>query len=342
MPTNPSQTPRGTPLTQAQIREILGKCYPGMPETALSDEEADLRSQMVFDDMESVGFALVFDASWPVPAPGDETIWIPSYRLPGAIYGPQADPDGTESRDAAGPLLSCGEFVRLSKACKLGRLYLTPEKWPSRFTTRLRDPKNHLAVLEEVLWLGRWHAPENVEMTYKQNPATGKDIDWRFTCCGQTINLEVKFRQRDWVGLVDGEHFSRDFDSYFRDVEGKFGPRANSELNIVGLTTISPPDRGLRECTRRFLDRHPEIDAIIFWSLHDPEGTRPEIHGRQADLIRTLLRSADREDEMLVAPIRHLWRKSDERRALSPGETLDAISRIAHDSGIPGNTAREL
>lgn len=141
-------------------------------------------------------------------------------------------------------------------------------------------------MLEEILWLGRWHTPENIEMAYKQNPDSPKDIDWRFTSCGQTINLEVKNRQRDWVGVVDGPHFSRNFDSYFRDLAGKFGPQQNGELNIVGITTMSPPDRGLQECTQRFLDAHPEIDAVIIWSIHDPDGKRPDIHASHESQAR--------------------------------------------------------
>lgn len=332
MPSNTQSDPEYPGLTADQIEEILTKCYPGMPETVLTPEEAKHRATMVYADMNTVGFLLQSDTSWPVPAPEDQTIWIPSYRLNGAIYGPEADPNGEHNRDAAGPLLSCGEFVRLSKACKLGRQFLTPEKWPSRFTSRLRDPKSHLAVLEEVLWLGRWHSPENIEMAYKQNPGSAKDIDWRFTCCGQTINLEVKNRQRDWLGVVDGPHFSRNFDSYFRDVEGKFVLQQNGELNIVGITTMYPPDRGMHECTQRFLDTHPEIDAVIIWSLHDPEGKRPDIHARQPELIKMLFKGGDREDDLFCAPIRHLWRKSEERRAMRPAESMNAMSKLIPNS----------
>ena len=319
-------------LSQPQIEEILAKCFPGMAETVLSQEEAKSRAAMVYEDMKAVNFPLRMGETWPVPAARNETIWIPSYPLDGIMYGPEADPDGESKRDAAGPLLSCGEFIRLSKACKLGRELLTTNRWPSHFTVGLRDTQKHLSVIEEILWLGRWHSPENIEPTYKQNPATGKDIDWRFTCCGQVINLEVKYRMRDWLGIVDGQHFSREFDSYFDEVKGKFAPRPDGELNIVGITTFTPPDRGLQECTLRFLDKHPEVDAVIFWSIHDPEGKRPEIHARQPELIKMLFKGGDREDNLFCAPIRHLWRKSEERRAMRPAEAMDAISQIISDS----------
>lgn len=328
MSTSEQQGPQVPPLTSEQIGEILRTCYPGMSETILTPEEAKARAEMVHADMLKVGFPLLFDTYWPVPAPGNKTIRVPSYKLLGAIYGPEADPYGDNNKDASGPLLSCGEFVRLSKVCKLARQLLTTEKWPARFTGRLRDPKSHLAVLEEILWLGRWRAPKSIEMAYKQNHSSQKDIDWRFDCCGQMINLEVKSRPRDWIGLTDGSHFSRNFDSYFRDVEDKFGPQQNDELNVVGITTWTPPDRGLRECTQRFLQSHSEIDAVIFWSLHDPNGERPEIQSRRPSLIKLFLKEADREDNLFIAPIRHLWRKSEERRALRPNEALQAISKI--------------
>lgn len=314
-------------LTQAKIEEILGKCYPGMPETVLSPAEAKARAAMVYEDMATVGFPLTLGVIWPVPTTTEEPILIPSYPLEGTMYGPMADPDGEHNRDAAGPLINCGEFLRLSKACKLGRELLTQERWPSRFTAGLRDAQKHLSVVEEILWLGRWHAPENIEMTYKQNPPT--DVDWRFTCCGMTINLEVKYRIRDWMGVVDGPHFSRNFDSYFIDLERKFGPRPKGELNIVGITTLAPPDAGLQECTKRFLDRHPEVDAVIFWSMHDPEGKRPEIHAREPALIKMLFKGGDREDGIFCAPIRHLWRNSEERRAIRPSEAVETVRKIA-------------
>jgi hypothetical protein len=163
-------------------------------------------------------------------------------------------------------------------------------------------------------------------MSYKQIP-TGKDIDWRFLCCGQKINLEVKYRMRDWLGIADGPHFSRNFDSYFNEVKGKFGPRPEGELNVVGITTFTPPDRGLQECTQRFLDKHPEIDAVIFWSIHDPEGKRPEIHARQPELIKMLFKGGDIEDNLFCAPIRHLWRKSEERRAMRPAEAMERFPK---------------
>lgn len=332
IPQNARESAKSSSLTQVQVEEILRQCYPGMPETVLTPEVAKERAAMVHNDMETVRFALRLGTSWPVQTQSIDPIWIPSYALEGTMYGPEADPDGDNNRDAAGPLISCGEFVRLSKACMLGRRLLPSGDWPQKFASKLRDPQQHLPTIEEILWLGRWNSPERIEMSYKQIPS-GKDIDWRFTCCDIKINLEVKYRLRDWQGIVDGPHFSRNFDSYFDDVLGKFGPRPDGDLNVVGITTFTPPDRGLQECTQRFLENHAEIDAVIFWSIHDPKGKRPDIHARQPDLIKMLFKGADREDDLFCAPIRHLWRKSDERRAMRPAEAMDAISMMIPKPG---------
>lgn len=319
-------------LTLSQIEEILQKCYIGMSESVLDRDEASVRARMVYEDMMAVDFPLCLDCGWPVQFPGAETIWIPSYQLPEAGYGPIIDPEGENGRDAAGPLLSCGEFIRLSRACKLGRDILTPKRWPIQLKTRLQASEHHLAVIEEIVWLGRWHSPRYVKMTYRHNPETNNDVDWRFNSCGQVINLEVKTRRRDWMGVTDGTCFSRDFDSYFEDLEGKFGPQKNGELNIVAVTTFAPPEASLRRCTTRFLDTHPEIDAVVFWSLHQPNGDGLEIHAKEPDRIRLFLKGPEREDELFVAPIRHLWRNREERRALRADEAIVVMKKLSSDS----------
>jgi hypothetical protein len=159
-----------------------------------------------------------------------------------------------------------------------------------------------------------------VQWSFRQNPASKKNIDWRFSCCSQLLNLEVKYRRRDWVGIVDGPHFSRDFDSYFEDCDGKFGAQKNGELNVIGVSTLAPPDDGLRRTIERFLKTHSYVDGIILWSFHAPSGESAEIHSRKADLINLLFTGGDSEDRLRVSPIRHLWRKSSERRALRPAE----------------------
>ena len=138
--------------------------------------------------------------------------------------------------------------------------------------------------------------------------------------CDLIINLEIKYRRRDWIGVVDGPYFSRDFDSYFDNVDGIFGSQQDGELNIIGISFLAPPDRGFRNCISRCLDEHPEVDAIILISYHDSNAETPEIHSGKKDLIELLLRGEDEKSRLRIWPFRHLWRKSEERRVPSPGE----------------------
>lgn len=301
-----------------EIEEVLVQAFPGTGETVLEKAEALTRARMVWEDMATIGFSLELKY-WPMSIRGDEAACIPSYLLRGSQFNLNAPESTDDIYKAEGPGLNCGDFLKLSKACKLGRTHLG-KAWPKAFSSRLRDPNDHPAVIEELLWLGYWRSLKGASPSYRQNPANNKNVDWRFKACDQPINLENKYRRRDWIGRVDGPYFSRDFDSYFQDCEDKFGPQKDGELNIIGIATLAPPDAGLRRAIGRFLDGHQEVDAIIFWSYHAPRGETPEIHSPKADLIKLLFTGGDEEDHLRMSPIQHLWRKSDERRALRPGE----------------------
>jgi hypothetical protein len=314
----------------AVIETALVTAFLGTREPVLSADEAKARAQIVSEDMIKVRFDLQLEY-WKVELPNHGPIGVPAYKLIGSQFDPNAPLGTPDVYKAAGPGLNCGNLLRLSKACKLGRVILK-KAWPNSFATRLRDPNDHLAVVEELLWLGYWQPVTDVQRSFKQSAASKKNIDWRFSCCGQLINLEVKYRRRDWVGIVDGPHFSRDFDSYFEDCEGKFGPQKNGELNIIGVSTLAPPDDGLRRTIERFLKKHPEVDGIILWSFHAPSGAPPEIHSAKADLLKLLFTGGDSEDRLRASPIRHLWRKSEERRTLRPGEFPEELLEEARRS----------
>jgi hypothetical protein len=305
-------------MTLTEIERFLLGAYFRAPKPILKEAEALSRAKLVFDDMNTIGFTLD-PKIWPMRMPDGSAIGVPSYILHGSQFNLNASESVNDVYKAEGPGLNCGDFLRLSKACSLARTYLSND-WPRAFTTRLKDPNDHPAVVEEVLWLGYWRDLKSVVHGYRQNPATRKDVDWRFTTCGQPINLENKYRRRDWIGRVDGPHFSRDFDSYFDDCEGKFGPQVDGELNIIGITTLAPADAGFRSAIDRYLRHNKNVDAIILWSYHAPNGETPEIHSRKADLVRLLFTGGDAEDHSRMSPFTHLLRKSEERRALRPGE----------------------
>ncbi len=281
-----------------QLEHELATAYRGTSRPVWSEDEAKALARMVHEDMTSAGFDLELTPWPPVQLPGAMPIEVPAYKLEGTDYGPEKLHGSNQTFKASGPMLDGGHLLRLARACKIGRAFLKAD-WPVRFAKRLRNATDHPTVIEEILWLGRWHIPINVKPGVKLVPGSEKDVDWGFDCCGLQINLEAKFRRRDWRARADGPSFSRDFDSYFDDALGKFAPTKPGELNLLGITTFAQPDRGLRECTERFLKAHPEVDGVIYWSLHAPNGTSVEVHSiHDRALIESLL-SIDEEEYLL-------------------------------------------
>jgi hypothetical protein len=319
-------------LTLDQIEEALRTAYRGAQTPILSAAEAKLRAAMVFEDMAKVRLPLELHY-WQAAFPGYEPLGIPAYKLPGSPYGPEVPVEAEDVFKADGPGLSCGDLLKLSKACKIGRDILGVRRWPQLLTTRLRDPKEHLDAVEEMIWLGFWRPPFKVDQSYKLNPANDSNIDWRLTfkmgSVQQVINLEVKFRRRDWIGRVDGSTFSRDFDSYFQDLEGKFCGPAEGELNLVGISTFTPSDHSLRRCIERYLKEHREVSGVIVWSYHSGNDLAAlEVHSEHAELIRMFLTGIDEEERNRVTVIRFLWRDRDKSRALRSGNLPSFLAAL--------------
>ncbi len=273
---------------------------------------------MVHEDMTTAAFNLELTAWPPVRIRGLPPIVVPAYKLDGTDYGPQNLHGSNQTFKASGPMLDGGHLLRLARACKLGRELLRTE-WPVRFAKRLRNPKEHPTLIEEILWLGRWHSPTKVASGVKLVPGSEKDVDWGFDCCGRRINLEAKFRRRDWMAHTDGPSFSRDFDSYFDDALGKFAPPRSGELNLLGITTFAQPDHGLRECTRRFLTSHPEVNGVVFWSLDARDGNSLEVLStNDQQLIESLLNIHHEDHFLCLSPILYPWKERDARKAARP------------------------
>lgn len=302
-------------ISLQQLEHELTTAYRGLSRPVWSESEAKLLAKMVHEDMTSAGFDLELTTWPPVQLPGAMPIEVPAYKLEGTDYGPEKLHGSNQTFKASGPMLDGGHLLRLARACKIGRAILKPD-WPTRFAKRLRNAAEHPTVIEEILWLGRWHAPTKVTSGVKLVPGSEKDVDWRFDCCDLRINLEAKFRRRDWMARADGPSFSRNFDSYFEDVLSKFAPAKAGELNLVGITTFARPDRGLRECTERFLKAHPEVDGVIYWSLHAPEGKSVEVHSiHHTALIESLLNIEPEEYLLCLSPVLFPWRERDARKA---------------------------
>lgn len=281
------------------------------------------RAKILIEDMEKIG------CDWPIRSlPVDEHIVLSHYEVPETGFGKEDATDSPEAFKAHGTGLDWGSIIRLSKACEIGRRYFQVE-WPNKFRHEILNERDHFSFIEEILWLNLWHGVSEIDYEAQPflNSGCAKHIDWRFKSCGQTINLEIKYRPRDWMRKVDGAEFNVTMPSYYYDVPQKFPARLPGELNLVGVSTPAPIDRSLRERTEILLREHETIDGVIIWS-QSAEGTHPfEIHAlRQKELINTFFTNGDIEDAAHIGLVRHLWRKRDERRAYR-GQEVPALLR---------------
>jgi hypothetical protein len=290
------------------------------------DVDPDRRAREMLEDMEAIGF------DWPIGATCcSEQIVLSHYEIPGSDFGRLDDDDVPEVRKVHGSGLNWGSLIRLSKACEIGRKYFG-ESWPTRFKKQLLNPKDHLAFIEELLWLNLWYGLTDLVYEAKPFEAIGcrKQVDWQFKSCGYLINLEIKYRPKDWMRHVDGSEFNIVMPNYYYDVPGKFPRKMPDTLNLVGVSTPAPVDRSLCERTEIFLRSHPTIDGILIWSQSSKGDLPFEIHAiNDRELIQTLFTGGDIEDAAHIGIVRHLWRDRDEKRAYRADEVPALLEQIS-------------
>lgn len=311
--------------THPWTNEAVGRGF----KPVLAAEDVEMRVAILIEDMGKMGCV------WPVRArPVDENTVLSYYEVPGTDFGKLDSEDVDEVQKAHGIGLNWGSLVRLSKVCLIGRKYFGPD-WPQRFRKKFLNGKDHFSFIEEMLWLNLWRGVANVE--YEARPflaqGCGKGIDLRFDSCGQKINLEVKYRPKDWMRHVDGRAHNIVMPGYFYDVPDKFPLRNEGELNLVGLTALAAIHRSLRERIQILLGQSPNIDGVIVWA-HASQDNSPtfEIHSTKKDIIQTLFAGGDFEDLAHLGVITHLWRKRDERRAYRADEVPQLLRQLATEA----------
>lgn len=268
-------------------------------------EEAEMRAGWILKDMDAIGFDLrlsvpgfveyIFERGLPIPLEYDidGTEWSVDNELPHSAI------EGTH--------LHKGDLVLLSKICKIGREI--PEiGWPDSFKSRLNIGKEHLAVLNEIWWLGRFIGPRNISSEYQINGAKGK-VDWRFDCgppeFPMTINLEVKRRPSNIAKLFLSRSPSllTKISKKFQSSEG--GIRADTLLNIAAITIYSDIDCKLIDQTIQWLKDNRSVDAVIWFSFKsDVKTPWLVVPSRLDDVLgRICLIEPDEEDLSTVAHI---------------------------------------
>lgn len=287
------------------------------------------RAKVLAEDMKSIG------CNWPVRSKWVSNEFILSYyEIPRSDFGKMSEDNHRDSRPeayrGAGTGLTEGSLVRLSKACMIGRKHFG-NAWPMGFKKALLHGTDHLSFLEELFWLDRWHHVTDIEHEAAPYNSEGfrRSIDWRFKSCGQIINLEVKFRPKDWMRSVDGPQFNKVMPSFFEGVSGKFPIIRKGELNLVAVSCMAPIDRSLREITAQFLRTHLTINGVLVWSMgNSAGGPICEIASRNdKELIQSLFAGIDGEDARYIGALSYPMRMNEERRTLKPDEVADWLQK---------------
>lgn len=227
------------------------------------------------------------------------------------------------------PSLSCGDLLKLGRACEL-KQQLLGSQWPKGLQVGLRDQQSHLDALEEVLWLGRFKEVEKAHRGMVQ--ANGKDADWEFSSGGQAFQIEVKNRRKEWSGIVDGAHRDRERSSWHDDFQGKFSQGERGRLKVACVTTCFEPDEALHRRACELLTQSEPVDAVVVWSGHAPTGCRLTWFSAEQnvrDILNDRLIPVPHEDAAKVLLLKYALRNPDEQRVVTLEETISHFTKLA-------------
>ena len=296
------------PFDLPTIQSILQERLPA--------SEASLRAAYMVEDMPKLGCDLRL--YWMSLDTRDRWYF---YQFGSSKFGADLQSGwNSESQKAIGYGLNWGDLYTLSKVIRLARHVWGPE-WATYKQFRIRQATfdDHLAMVEELWWLGLWHSPTNVQIEPHPFDACNSPVDWQFESCTQSINLEVKYRPRDWIRSIDGDLY---FDppnypsDYFSDVSKKFPRKNANQFNLLAITLIGPATRDFCEGAASFLETHPYIDGLVFWSFGENHLEKPQCQLQAgAKGVKMLLKLIEQEDRFRNPFILHPWIDREKRRA---------------------------
>jgi hypothetical protein len=294
--------------------------------TRLTQDEAIRRAEILVGDLNLAQRPI--ELHWLEV--GQNERW-PYYTFGKSAFGPERlDNYSSQAQKAIGYGLNWGDLITLSKVVKLAR-QIWNEKWISHFKKRMANFDDHIAYVEELWWLSLWHSPQKVVSERSPFPPCKKNVDWQFDTCTKRINLEVKYRPRDWMRHVDGELYATIVSSYFDEIAMKFPRRNADQLNLVAMTVIAPIDQEFRKKARQFLDETPTLDGIIFWSLGNRDTLTPQFQLQpQAVFLKEIIKNAEEEDRWRNPFVIHPWMDREKRRA----KRLGIIEDFAKIDGV--------
>ena len=181
-------------ITLEQLEQVLLTAYPGAGYPVLARAVAVQRAQWLYSDLQAWRFDLRLTDQL-IEFDGMETMHVPKYRLADSPYNASKGPDDRKAGEdhemfhGEGSGLDCPDLLKLSRVSEIGHTVLAHTNWPRTHAKRLRDPREHVSVIEEILWLGRWRNPVATRLNAKLVPGSAKDVDCCFRSEGITINL---------------------------------------------------------------------------------------------------------------------------------------------------------
>ena len=161
--------------------------------------------------------------------------------------------------------LNLGCPVRLLRALEALAQLAAGDQKPSR--DALRNARQHLSAVEELLWLTGWESPSLLRRGGQFAGMRG-DVDWALEARGHPIFLEAKFRQSDWARLSESGSFVQAGEGFLSKAAHKFpDPAQAAALHIVGITTFDNITSEILRIVGLELEKTPQIHAVIIRSL---------------------------------------------------------------------------
>ena len=297
-------------------------------EPLLNDSQADFRATAIAEEMRELKFELKI-SPWQNQETSRGWLVYPAYELLDDRYDLNSIGPGDKGQFAInGPGISCGDLLTLGRACELKRKFF-PSGWPTETKTQLCDHQSHLDAVEEILWLSRFQGVKNVQPNIK-HPTTGKDVDWAFTACTQPIQIEVKNRRKEFVGIIDEASKGRGYQSWHQDLLGKFSRREADAINVACISTCLGADEELGETVHQLLASGEPIDALVLWTHHCPGGQQWNVFASNSlnrQIVSSLMAPIPREISEKQLRLKNLLRNPYEQRVLK----IDELLRIMND-----------
>lgn len=248
-----------------------------------------------------------------------------------ATPGDPLDPSFVRGGDGIG--LNFGCPVRLLRALDaLSQLQPVDQVDPKN---GLRNPRQHLSTVEELLWLTVWKSLSSPRRGGQFKGMNG-DVDWAFDSRGFPIFLEAKFRQSDWPRLTDGADFVLMGDGFLSNAVHKFpDPPQSPGLHVVGITAFDNITEEIAHLIGRELESAPQIHAVVVRSLAQMTHVL-SLSIDVRDRVMDLLAVPSISDYPLNVGVTFDWDQRDQRVAKRKRESPPPpASRVVFDSIQP-------